>query len=58
VFIAWYNFCRVRQTLRVTPAMQAGLTNHVWTFGELLQATAAPPITHRAPRAFLGPARF
>jgi transposase-like protein/IS1 family transposase len=36
VFVAWYNFCRVHQTLRVTPAMEAGLTDHVWTFAELL----------------------
>jgi transposase-like protein/IS1 family transposase len=33
---AYYNFCRVHQTLRVTPAMEAGLTNHVWTISELL----------------------
>lgn len=38
VFMAWYNFCRVHQTLRVTPAMQAGLTDHVWTIGELIAA--------------------
>jgi IS1 family transposase len=31
-----YNFCRVHQTLRVTPAMEAGLANHVWTLEELL----------------------
>src|SRR6202453_1737297 len=30
-----YNFCRVHSTLRVTPAMEAGLTNHVWTLEEL-----------------------
>jgi hypothetical protein len=29
------NFCRIRKTLRVTPAMEAGLTNHVWTVEEL-----------------------
>ncbi len=33
---AYYNFCRVHQTLRVTPAMEAGLTDHVWTIAELL----------------------
>lgn len=33
---AYYNFCRVHQTLRVTPAMEAGLTNHVWSIAELL----------------------
>jgi hypothetical protein len=36
LYIAWYNFCRVHQTLRVTPAMQAGLANHIWTIKELL----------------------
>jgi hypothetical protein len=30
------NFVRVHQTLRVTPAMAAGLTDHVWTMEELL----------------------
>jgi transposase-like protein/IS1 family transposase len=33
---AYYNFCRVHQTLRVTPAMQAGISDHVWTIAELL----------------------
>jgi IS1 family transposase len=36
VFMAWYNFCRVHQTLRVTPAMEARLTDHVWSVRELL----------------------
>lgn len=31
-----YNFCRVHQTLRVTPAMEARLTDHVWTIEEML----------------------
>ena len=31
VFMAWYNFCRVHQTLHVTPAMEAGLADHIWT---------------------------
>jgi len=30
-----YNFCRVHKTLRVTAAMEAGLTDHVWTLEEL-----------------------
>jgi IS1 family transposase/transposase-like protein len=37
LYVAFYNFCRVHTTLRVTPAMQAGLTDHVWSLGELLQ---------------------
>jgi IS1 family transposase len=36
VYFAHYNFCRVHQTLRVTPAMEAGLTDHVWTIEELV----------------------
>lgn len=31
-----YNYCRVHSTLRVTPAMEAGLAAHVWTLEELL----------------------
>lgn len=31
-----YNFCRIHQTLRVTPAMEAGLTDHVWSITELV----------------------
>ncbi len=32
----WYNFGRVHQTLRVTPAMQAGISDHVWTIEEIV----------------------
>jgi IS1 family transposase len=35
LYFMHYNFCRVHKTLRVTPAMEAGLTNHVWTLEEL-----------------------
>jgi IS1 family transposase/transposase-like protein len=41
VFMTWYNFCRVHQTLRITPAMEAKLTDHVWTIRELLTADYA-----------------
>lgn len=30
-----YNFCRVHQTLRVTPAMEAKVSDHVWSLEEL-----------------------
>jgi len=33
---AYYNFCRVHTTLRVTPAMQAGITDRIWTVAELV----------------------
>ena len=31
-----YNFCRVHQTLRVTPAMEAGIADHIWSIEELV----------------------
>jgi len=31
----WYNFVRIHQTLRVTPAMAAGISDHVWSFQEV-----------------------
>jgi IS1 family transposase len=37
----WYNFCRVHGTLRVTPAMEAQLTDHVWSISELLATALA-----------------
>jgi IS1 family transposase len=38
----YYNFCRVHQTLRVTPAMEAGLAHHVWTVDELIALMPKP----------------
>jgi IS1 family transposase len=37
----YYNFCRIHKTLRVTPAMEAGITNHVWGVEELLELPGA-----------------
>jgi hypothetical protein len=31
-----YNFARVHQTLRVTPAMEAGISDHVWSIHEII----------------------
>lgn len=38
LWFAYYNFCRVHRSLRVTPAMEAGISDHVWTLKELLAA--------------------
>jgi IS1 family transposase len=32
---AYYNFCRIHKSLRVTPAMESGLTHHIWSLKEL-----------------------
>jgi len=36
LYFAHFNFCRVHGALRVTPAMEAGLSDHVWGIGELI----------------------
>jgi IS1 family transposase len=36
LYFMWYNFGRIHQTLRVTPAMQAGITDHVWSIEEIV----------------------
>ncbi len=36
VYFMYYNFGRVHQTLRVTPAMEAGVADHVWSIAEIV----------------------
>ena len=42
---AFYHFCRIHETLRVTPAMELGLTDHIWSVGELIEQAQACPET-------------
>src|SRR5207245_7466630 len=44
----FYNFCRTHQTLRVTPAMEAGLTDHVWSLEEICALLRKPIVKHSA----------
>jgi hypothetical protein len=48
---AYYNFCRVHQSLGTSPAVAAGVADHVWTVDELIgllaEAEATP--TRRGP---------
>ena len=39
---AHFNFCRVHGALRVTPAMEAGIEDHAWEMGELLNTAVEP----------------
>jgi IS1 family transposase/transposase-like protein len=39
LYMAWYCFCRVHQTLRMTPAMEAGLSDHIWSISDLLSVS-------------------
>lgn len=55
--VAWYNFCRVHESLRVTPAMEAGITSHVWSVQELVErALAAEPCAPPEPKKLAPPA--
>ncbi len=42
LFYMHYNFVRVHQTLRVTPAMEAGLTTSVWSIEDIIAFTDEP----------------
>ena len=33
----FYNFARIHQTLRITPAMAAGISDHVWSLEEIVK---------------------
>src|ERR1041385_2534643 len=37
LYFMYYNFCRIHQTLRVTPAMEAGISDHVWSVEEIVR---------------------
>lgn len=39
------NFCRIHKTLRVTPAMAAGVTDHVWDIAEIVALLDSNPAT-------------
>jgi hypothetical protein len=53
LWIAFYNLCRVYESLRGTPAMALGVADHIWTIVELMQATLepsdVPPLLRPAP---------
>jgi hypothetical protein len=51
LYTVWYNFARQHKTLRVSPAMAAGLSDRLWTMEEVVQAidVMAPPPGPRGP---------
>jgi hypothetical protein len=50
LYVAHYNFCRVHEALRITPAMQLGVTDHIWTISELVMAALTGEIQERVSR--------
>lgn len=45
----FYNFARIHKTLRVTPAMEAGIADHVWTLEEIAGLIQDEPAKKRGP---------
>ncbi|MFZ5635612.1 MAG: IS1 family transposase [Pseudomonadota bacterium] len=45
----YYNFGRIQETLRVTPAMQAGQSDHVWSLEEIAALVPEPKAKPRGP---------
>src|SRR5439155_15104283 len=50
LYFMHYNFCRVHQTLRVTPAMEAGIADHVWDHEEIIALLDAKEVQKSAIR--------
>ena len=44
-----YNFARVHKSLRVTPAMEAGISDHAWSIEEIVSLISAPEAKKRGP---------
>lgn len=51
LYFVFYNFCRIHKSLRVTPAMEAGITDRVWSFDDVIAKIdeMAPPPAKRGP---------
>ena len=51
LYVSHYNLCRVHETIRMTPAMALGVTDHIWTIGELIEAATTPALPEPEGRA-------
>jgi len=45
----YYNTCRIHTALRVAPAMEAGVSDHPWTIGEIVSLLSEPTFGPRGP---------
>jgi hypothetical protein len=46
LYVAFYNLCRTHEALRATPAVALGISDRVWSIGDLIDAAlATQPIT-------------
>jgi IS1 family transposase len=49
IYFMYYNFARIHQTIRCTPAMEAGVSNHGWTIQEIIGLLPKPVFKLRGP---------
>jgi len=49
LYVMHYNFCRVHEALRITPAVQLGVTDHVWSISELVEAALDGTLQNTVP---------
>lgn len=50
LYVAFHNLCRTHEALKMTPAMAMGITDHVWSIGELIEAALPKPTPTPAQR--------
>ena len=48
-YFMYYNFGRIHKSLRVTPAMEAGIADHVWSLEEIAALVSEPEAKPRGP---------
>ena len=49
LYFMYYNFVRIHQTLRITPAMASGVSSHVWSIEEVIALLPKPKVVARGP---------
>jgi hypothetical protein len=49
LYFMFYNYCKIHKTLRITPAMASGLTNHVWELTDIVRLIPEPEPKKRGP---------
>ncbi|MBN4046605.1 DDE-type integrase/transposase/recombinase [bacterium AH-315-P15] len=52
LYTVWYNYCRIHKSLKVTPAMEAGLTGHVWDIEDIVALIDAAAPKPGRPKAY------
>src|SRR5258706_6508918 len=52
LYFAFYNFCRIHKTLKVTPAVAAGITDRLWSLDDIAERIEAKRPQPGQPRPY------